>query len=225
LSYTQRTADYVITKAYQTFKGKAVAPASTTTKYQAMLGILDSVQHDWADEPGIEWNSLYDVIATGTVTATNLFDLDDDIHYISKRQGDSVTLTKGTQTVEVLLVNPDQLYANRDNLACAQTGRKLRFSKPFTADSPYIGYTINVPAIQYVDDITSGSSLVQCDNPLYLADMLAAEVARNDTVKGGQYNNILDKAAEKMDRMKQDNGGQEDSIPRASFASAGETWN
>lgn len=223
MSYSQRDADYVIQRAYLAAQRKATPPASTTTKYATLLGLVDAAQDDWQTEPGIEWNSLYELVSNGTVTATDTFDLDDSIRYVSKRDGDFVTLTNGTNTQEVLLVNPDQLYSNRYNFACAQIGRTLKFSKAFTASSTTFGYTIKIPAIIYCDDITAGSSAIQCDDPMYLAYMVAAEFIRTDVVKGGQYNNLLGKAAERMDKMKQDNGSQNDSIPRETLQ-VGESW-
>lgn len=225
MAFTERTADWVITKAYQAFKGKATAPANTTDKYALMLSILDSTQDDWRSEPDTEWNSLYQTVATGTITATDTFDLDDETDFISKRAGDYITLTDTSgHSDTVKLVTADQLYTFRDQLAVARIGRTLKFSKAFTANSPYIGRTLNVPSYIFTDDITKGSDIVQCDDPMYLAYMLAAELARNDTVKAGQYNNLIDKAGERMNKMKQNNGGQEDTVPREPIG-LGETWN
>jgi hypothetical protein len=224
MSYTQRDADWVIQKAYLAAQRKAVPPASSTTKYAVLLGQLDSAQDDWRNEADTEWESLYQTVANGTVTATDTFDLDDEIDFISKREGDYITLSKDGVVQTVELVAPNQLYSAQNVLAAARIGRTLKFSKAFGSSSSYLGYTLNIPAYIFTDDITSGSDLIQCDDPMFLAYMLAAEFVRTDVVKGGQYNNLLDKAAERMARMKQNNGGQNNEIPRTALA-MGETWN
>ena len=228
MSTTPRNADYVITKAYLSFKGKAIPPASSTTKYAQLLGTLDTVQQEWSTEPDVEWDSLYADVNIGVITATDTYDLDDTIDYISKRDGDYITLDKTVNgevnKVNVLLVSPAQLHGYREQLACAQVGRTLKFSKPFKSTDAYLGYSIVIPSRLVVEDITKGTDIVQCDNPLFLADMLAAEVARNDVTKSGQYDNLLAKAGEKMTKMKQHNGGQSEQIPRYSLSGVGDTY-
>lgn len=224
MSYTQRTANYVIQKAYLAAQRKSVMPGQGTTKYNVLLGLVDSAQDDWRNEPDTYWDSLYQTINTGTISTTDTYDLDDDIDFISRRSGDYITITNDTNTEKVLFVSPEQLYLNKNELAVARIGRTLKFSKPFLATSPYIGFKLNVPAYIFTDDITSGNTLVQCDDPMFLAYMVAAEFSRTDTVRAGQYNNLLDKAAERMSKMKQNNGGQIEEIPR-DFYVMGETWN
>lgn len=224
MAYTERTADWVANKAYLAYKGKTNTPLDGTTKYQTILSLIDSVQKDWEAEPSIEWNSLYSLVDTGTVTATDTFDLDDSINYISKRQGDYVLLTNGTQTTTVQLVSPNRLYEFRDSIVCARIGRTLKFSRPFVSTDSTFGYTIKVPAIVFCDDIASSSDTVQCEDPMYIAYMVAAELSRQDVTKSGQYGNLLDKATERMEKMKSDNSGQIEEIPRYPLSEAGMTW-
>lgn len=224
MSYTQRDADWCIQKAYAAAQRKATPPASTTTKYQVLLSLLDTTQDDWRNEEDVLWDSLYQTVTNGTISATDSFDLDDEIDFISKRKGDYVTISNGSNTERVSLVAPNQLYQYQDSLAMARIGRTVKFSKAFTSDSPYIGWTLNIPSYIFTDDITKGSDLVQCDDPMFLAYMLGAEFIRTDVVKGGQYKNLLAKAQVRMTKMKQNNGGQEDEIPRETIG-IGETWN
>jgi hypothetical protein len=225
MSYTQRTVDYIISRAYIHAQRKATPPATGTDKYNVLVGIIDSVQKDWADEDGIEWDSLSSKVTNGTVSATDTFDLDDEINYISKRQDNPVLLVSpdGTQKVPVKLVAPHQLYKYRNELAVAQQGRTLVFSKPFLSTDSTIGYSIVIPAIGYVDDLTSGSSLIQCDDPMFMIYMTAAEFDRQDIVKMGQYNNLLAMAAQKMEKMKSNNSGSIEEIP-LDFVVTGESW-
>lgn len=214
MAYTTRTADWVIGKAWLEAKGKANTPTSGT-KYNTLLGLVDTELKNWQDEEGVEWDSLWSMVTlTGGVSITDTYALSTSIRKISKREGDYIYLLSadGTQKKPIKLVRPNQLYEhNDDQFYAAQIGRNLVFSKAFAADSSYIGYSINVPSYGYVNDITAGTDIVNCDDPLYVAYMVAASFARNDLVKSGQYQNILDKADVRMESMKQNNSGQDES--------------
>lgn len=218
------TVDQAISRAFLHAQRKPVAPASGTTKYNALLAIADSMQKMWATEPGIEWDSLYALVQLSVVvSATDTFALDGSINDLSQREGDYVLVTNGTNTVQYTVVDPDQLYTYRNSNVCARIGSNLKFSRAFTTTGGMIGYNIKVPAIGYVPDITTGSQTVSVDDPMWLVYMMAAEFCRNDTVKSGQYDNLLQMADQHMQKMKQANGGQYQEIARP-WAAAGADW-
>jgi hypothetical protein len=201
-----------ITKAFLHAQRKATPPAAGTTKYEALLAIADSMQKMWAAEPDVEWNSLYELVNIGNVTATDEFDLDDSIDTISKREGDFILLKSGTLTTTVKIITPNQLYEYRYQLAAARVGSTLKFSTPFVSTDSTIGYSINVPSIVYPSDITAATNTIQVDDPMWLVYMMAAEFCRTDTVKGAQYDNLLQMADLHMQKMKAANGGQNDAV-------------
>lgn len=203
-----RNADWIIKKAYLLASRKATPPAEGTTKYNALLEIVDTMQQVWAEEPDTEWNSLYDLVDIGTITATDSFELDDTIQYISKREGDYALATNGTNTQTYRIVSNNQLYQYRDDYVVAQRGRSVVFPKAFTSTSTVFGYTLKIPAIIYPDDIADGSDEVQCDSPLWLAYMSAYEFVRGDLIKQTTKTDLLDMANSLMDKMKEANGGQ-----------------
>lgn len=223
MAYEQRTANWVIDKAYLHANRKAVAPASGTTKYQALLGIVDSMQKLWESEPNTEWDSLYSLITNGTVTATDTFELDDEIASLSRRQGEYVQITNGTSTSLYQVVSPDQLYQYKDSPAVAKIGRNLKFSTAFKSDSSLLGYSIKVPAITFVNDITVGTDLVQVDDPMWLVYMTAAEFVRNDIVKRSEYDSMVALANNIMEKMKQDNIGGNETVV-AAWQAQGADW-
>lgn len=219
-----RTVDWVIQKAFLEAQRKSTAPSSGTSKYNALLGIVDNKQLEWASEPSVEWASLYSVITlAAVVSATDTFALTGTINYISKREGNPILVTNGTNTTRFKLVSPDQLDEYRYDDACAQVGSNLVFSKAFDAASSLIGYSIKVPSMLYPTDITSGSQTVQVDDPLWLVYMVAADFVRNDVVKRDNYDLLLQMAAERMAKMKQANGGQQ-AVVATPWAPTGETW-
>lgn len=224
MAYTQRQVSWAIQKAYLHSNRKATAPATTSSKYSALLALADSMQKLWEDEPGEEWSSRYSLVTlTPVVTATDTFALHDSINFLSKKQGEYVQVTDGTQTKTYKIISPNQLYEYRERDAVAQIGRTLKFSKAFTSVSAELGYNIKVPAITYCDDIDAASDYIQVDEPMWLAYMMAAEFVRNDVTKRGEYNAILALADQVMQKMKQANSGGAEVVPSGIFAT-GETW-
>lgn len=219
MAYTTRTASWIISKAYKAAKAKSTAPTSGT-KYDLLLDIIDNEQRNWQDEPDTQWDSLYlKANCADTVTTEDTYELPDTIREISKRADDYVLVG----TTKYKIVRPSQLSRYQSDNVVAQVGRNLVFPSDFTAGTASIGATITVPGYGYVNDITAGTDLVEVDNPQWLIYACAAEFIRNDIVKGGQYQNLLDKAELVMEKMKQNNSGQVEELVRE-FAVEGETW-
>lgn len=219
-----RTVDWVITKAYLAAQRKASPPATGTNKYNALLGLADTMQLMWQDEPDTDWSSLWSLVTLAdTVSATDTFALSTTINNISSREGDYVLLTDGTNTVPVKVITPNQLYEYRYVLACAQVGSNLKFSKAFVATDTTIGYSIKVPSYLNVSDITTGTDVVQVDSPMWLAYMMAADFIKGDTVKSVLYDKLLALADQHMQKMKSNNGGQQEAIV-ANWVPEGANW-
>lgn len=212
MAYVQRTADWVVGKAFLHANRKATMP--TGTKYNALLAIVDSIQKLWEQEPDTEWGSLYSLeTLTPVVSATDTYALPDTVNYLSRRQGEYVLVTDGTNTERYKIISPNQLYEYRDSKAVAKIGRNLKFSSEFDADSTLIGYNIKVPAITFCDDIDLGTDLVEVDDPMWLAYMSAEEFIRQDVVKRNTKNDLLELAGQVMAKMKQNNAGSLETIP------------
>lgn len=223
MPYTARDADYIIRKAFAHGVRKATPPASGTSKYNTLLEYVDSGQKDWQDEPNTQWNSLYLSATGGPVTTSQTYTLPTTIREISKRPDDRLILTDGTQEKRYKIVEPNQLDELRLTDCVAQIGRTLKFSQPFDADSSLIGYDIIVPGYGYVGDVTTGASVIDVPDPMWLAYYVAAEYIRGDIVRQNQYNNLLALADQHMQKMKQDNMAQ-NSEPSFTFQASGESW-
>lgn len=219
-----KTVAWTIQKAFLHAQRKATPPAAGTSKYEALLGIADSMQHMWQDEDGVDWNSLYSLETISTVTATDTFDLPDEVNYILKDEDSPILVTNGTSTTAYKLVTARQLYRNQDSDACAQIGRTLVFSRAFTSTSSQLGYSIKVPAILYTEDITSENDEVQVDDPMWLAYMMAAEFNRGDVVKRDTYDQLLALADACMVKMKNANQGSHELVTSGGWSAEGETW-
>lgn len=210
-----------IAATYLASTGKATAP-TTGTKYNKILGLLDMNQQLWANEPGVDWNSLYDPqFSIGNVSATDTYDLDSStIRTLSGTQGDPVIIkwSDGVGETRYDLVDADKLklyYMGQNKESsfgryCAQIGSTLVFNHKFTSlDSEY-GGEIFVPCYTYPETISSTNlgDDVAVDNPYWLVLASAAEYVRTDLTRQNQYENISAKANQLMQRMMDDNAGQ-----------------
>ena len=127
--------------------GKPTAPVSGSKKYSQIINAGKFFLRSWQKEPYTDWPSLYDFRNSGTVTATNIFELDDEIIKVSQQFGDYVRIVHTDDNVsEYKLVPVDRLYENRYNFVVAVSGRNLVFSRAFTADDAQFGGTIAVPS-------------------------------------------------------------------------------
>lgn len=206
--------------------GKPTAPSSGTKKYNQIITAGQIFTDSWLNEPGVEWASLYDFRNSGTITATDTFALDSTIRTVSKQEGDVVRIlhTDGNES-EYELVPVDRLRERKNDYVVAWSGRNLIFPKAFTSSDPQFGGTIVVPSYGYAtfpeDDVTD----IPVDDPYWLVDICSAEFVRNDITRKQEYPNLVGSAAERMQKMKENNGMAVDELYRPNFfVPSGEMW-
>lgn len=204
-----------VKQAYLLAVRKPFLPNAGTTKYESLVAIADIFQKMWQDEPGVDWNSRRDDVNLGTISGnTNEFDLDDEINYIPKDLDDSVVLTSPTgQEAYFTIVDYSKFLRSHGGYA-AQRGRVLVLPKRFNANGTYTGWTVTVPAIMKVEDITNVNQDVQVDTPLWLGAMTAAEFIRTDVVNQNQYPNLIAYAEQLMVKMKENNQSSVETLDR-----------
>lgn len=207
--------------------GKVATVSAGDTKWNKVVGIGNYNIDSWQDEPDTDWDSLYDpAYSIGTVTATDTFDLDDEVRKICDTRGDSIRIyhTDGIKYTDFSTVNPTKLKQYVNGNYCAKIGRTLKFNRGFTSDDPEFGGDIQVPVYLYAAHLENANSIVPVDKPNWLVAVTAAEYVRNDTTRQNQYPNLIAEANQLMTRMKADNNNlQEDQIDRP-WAAAGENW-
>jgi hypothetical protein len=206
-----------ITTAYMLATSKSNLPAIGSSKRDLLTNLAVKFYRDWQTEPNTEWDSLYQVIGAGTVTATDTFNLDTAINFISKLEGNCVRVlcTDGTTYLDFTTVKPQQLYQYRYQNAVAHVvingTHKLKFSKVFTSSDQAFGGAIQVPAIIKLDDITSDTSNILIDQPNWLDERIAAQYAYSFKSLRDMYPDLLDMANETMQSMKAANGSGNES--------------
>ena len=190
--------------------GKASNLVSTDTKWIKIVSIANRQIRKW--ERVADWNSLYDPhYVIGTVSATDTYELDDEVRKLSDTPGDTVRIVYDTDNnlfSEWQVVNAERLKQYSSGNYCAQVGKNLVFNKTFkTTDTEY-GGSIQVPVYLYAEPLTSASSEVPVDDPEWLICMTAAEYVRNDVTKQNQYPNLVQEANDILQTMIDDNDGQ-----------------
>lgn len=214
-----------ISQAYLKATGKPTAPTSGTKKYNQLNALGAFYTEAWQNEPGIDWSSLYDFFASGTVTATDTFALDADIRKVSQQEGDTVKILHTDNNESYYeLVSPERLQEHRYNNAVAVIGRNLVFSSAFEADDPQIGGTIVVPGYGYATFPTTDATPIPVDIPEWLVTVCAAEYVRTDQTRQNQYPNLIAEANVYMEKMKENNGRRIDEIYRPNFFLNTKDW-
>lgn len=215
----------LVSNVYLVAAGKLPTFASGSTKWAKIVAIANNKIDAWQREPGVDWNSLYDPsYSFGKITATDTFSLDDEIRKLSDTEGDDVTINRldGQQTT-YKIVPADQLKQYQYGNFCAQIGRNLVFSKPFTTADIEFGGTLLVPIYTYAPHLVGDNDEVPVDDPQWLVLMVSAEYVRNDIVKQNQYPNLINEANGLMTSMKETNDSQWEEVIRPWHA-PGANW-
>lgn len=216
----------LIPASYLRATGTVSTLTSSDGDWTKLLQLADYYQQTWANEPGVDWVSLYSpAVACGTVTATDTFSLDSSIHKVSQGADDPVRIywTDGVKYTDFIVVSPDRLKDYAGGNYVAVSGNSLKFARTFTAADPEFGGTINVPAYTLPAALTGGTDTIAVDNPYWLVTMCAAEYTRNNLVRQNQYPNLLAEANELMKKMIENNDPQQDGVVMHPVA-LGRSW-
>lgn len=200
-----------ITDAYLLATGKSTLPTSGSAKYDRLFNLAKKFYRSWQKEKGTDWDSLYEVVGAGTVTATDTFEIDTEIIKVSQRKGDYIRIvcTNGN-TIPFKLVPASKLYEDRYANVVAKIGLNLKFSRTFSATDQEFGGTVEVPAYIKLDDLASESDDVLIDDPDWLPVVIAAQYVLSDAQLSYQYPDLLQQAQDLMDGMKLANNPQEE---------------
>lgn len=227
------TRQDAIEDAYLLVENKAVDIGSIpTAKRDILTRLAIKFNREWQTEPNMEWDSLYDVVSAGTVTATDTFALATTINFIATQEQHilnrvRILHTDGTNYTEYDLVKPGELYqagkAGRQAVAYIRSTNSVQFAKAFTSDDSEFGGTIQVPAITKLADLTDDTSVVQIDDEEWLPWRMAAQYAYGTTSKRSMYDDLLAAANDRMTGMQGRNstGNETTSTGIDYFASMG----
>lgn len=201
-----------ITEAYLLAAGKSTLPAVNSAKYNKLVGFGIKSYRDWQVEKDADWDSLYDVVSAGTVTATDEFSIATPIIKISQRPGDYIRIvTVDDEEINYKLIPASRLYSNRYRNVVAKVGTKLKFPREFTSEDREFGGIIQVPAYVKLADLSSGSMSAEIliDNPAWHSTMTAAQYVLTDAQLNYKYPDLIAQAAELMTGMKLANEPQD----------------
>lgn len=215
-------------------KGKVSSLTNSDSAWIKILAIANMYIRQWADEPGVDWNSLYNpALSLGTVTNTDTYPIPSTVRKLSDRHGDVVRIDRidGVGYDDYELVPADTLkryYAGQNKeygygKYAAQIGSNLVFNYKFATTSPMFGGTIYAPIYTYPAQLVNDTDVVPVDIPMWLVLMSAAEFVRNDVTKVSSYPTLVAEANDLMVRMKDDNDAAVEEI-ELSPVGLGRTW-
>lgn len=190
--------------------GKVRNLPETDKKYQKILGIANMYIPVWQSEPNVDWQSLYDPAYTiDTLSTDQAYTIDmTKVAKVSDVLGDTIKVKKDGQEREYTTVPPEQAGMYKGQNCCTIAGNKLVFIDPIRGDDHMIGGQITIPVYLHAPLLTSQSSIVPVDNPMWLVTMCAAEYARNDILLQNQYSNLVEEANQLMQKMIENNAAQ-----------------
>ena len=190
--------------------GKVRNLPETDKKYQKILGIANMYIPVWQSEPNVDWQSLYDPAYTiDTLSTDQAYAIDmTKVAKVSDVLGDTIKVKKDGREREYTTVPPEQAGMYKGQNCCTIAGNKLVFIDPIRGDDHMIGGQITIPAYLHAPLLTSQSSIVPVDNPMWLVTMCAAEYARNDILLQNQYSNLVEEANQLMQKMIENNAAQ-----------------
>lgn len=199
-----------MTEAYLLVTGKAL-PSVSSSKYARLFGYAKKIHRDFQTVDDADWDSDYQLVTAGTVTATDEFDLDEEIVKLSKREGDRIYVlcTDGTTKIPYTLVATSELQANQYKNAVALQGQALKFSRVFTSDEQAFGGTIYAPAHVKYDEITSVSDDVLVDDVSWFSATIGYFYCLPDARYHYRADDLLAESNRLMRAMTDKNGGNE----------------
>jgi len=204
----------LVAKANLAANGKATPLATTSPRYEQFLAIANMLQDDWLAEPGVQWSSRYQQLSLGTITSDRV-DVDEDIYEFSKREGDYITVVSPTDSKSLAyfsLVSPDEFRRYKNDATCTVIGDELIFARTFEITDSYYGGEVIVPVTMKLDPLVNPNDEVLVDDPNWLVYMTAAERVRNTVTKVQNYPALVQKANAIMEKMKQANDGQVNTV-------------
>ena len=186
------TLNEAINYAFMEATGKVRDLTEGDLKYNKLRKIANLMCNQWENELGVEWQSRREIIKIGDV------DLNETIYRLPK---DALKLARKNSAKIIIENNGEKWFFGVEEPRF--TGWQLDFDGLFTEEM--VGGEIKIPVIKRLPELISGDQQVEIDNPNWLIFMMAAEFARNDLMKSGQYGNLIAYAQSLMEAMKMNN--------------------
>jgi hypothetical protein len=204
--------------------GEVFSGTSGDSDWTRVLAVANRYIDSWMSEPGVDWDSTYQTTDIGTVSATDSYDLDDDIYRVSNDAGDPIRInhTDGTHT-DYDLVPASHLRRYTTQKVCSRVGRTIKFPRAFVSTDPQFGGTIEVPGYVKPDYLVNDNDEILVDDPNWLILMTAAELSRTDLTQAQNYPLLVTEANNAMRSMKRANTPQVHEIQKSPVG-GGSDW-
>lgn len=192
----------LISNVYRAYKGKSSkAPSSGTSDYNDVLSLINQKQEEWARDPYVSWRSLYRERESGTIiSGIQEYELEEDFH----RAAEYIYVDVDDNREERFpVITPSN--ANIHNRSVFIVGRTLYFTDDIKEDDSIVDGTLRVPQYILPEDLSDSRDETAVDDPYWLIESVAAELARNDPAKERHFPNLIAMANDKYQKMKTEN--------------------
>lgn len=186
------TLNDTINYAFIEATGKPRDLSDGDPKYLKLRKIANLMVNQWENEPGVEWQSRREMIHLGDV------DLGETLYRLPKK---ALKIAR-KNNAKIIIKKEDKKWLF-DVSEPVFTGWQLDFDGLFKEEMN--GGEIYVPIIRRSSELIYPDQEIEIDNPTWLVFMMAAEFARNDLIKSGQYGNLIAYAQGLMESMKINN--------------------
>lgn len=221
--YSDVNRDTFVSNTYLTAVGKIPTFVAGDKKYEKIVAIANLKIDEWAREA--DWRNLYDhEYSVGTISATDTYELDDEVEKVTASYGDFVIVRVDDVDTNFTTVPPEKLKMYSTGDYCTIIGRNLVFNRTFTSTDTLFGGTIYAPVKLYPEKLTSAGSTVPVSDPNWLVKITAAEYVRNDNTRQNQYPNLVGEANALMEKMKEANDEAQNSEVTIAMPPVGRSW-
>lgn len=234
----------LIQKAWVAYKGNTSWPSPGSNKYLMCVVIANGILKWYVKDSHVRWDSLFTTRTAGPITANAQdYDLDNDIFYLSdwvyiNRTDDNVDRFKVvhpesrndsfTAIGEIASDAGDPLVYLTGSSQDGASNLTINFPTPWSqANQADIGGMIEFGCYAQPADIVNPADVVPVNDPEWMTQRLAAELARNDPAKQDQYPNLIGVANDlyaKMVLANQGNSFQQPNGPVYMQQNPGVTW-
>lgn len=194
------------------------APVADTTDYDEWLGTTNRKINEWATDSDNEWSSLFELRDIGTVAAgAQDYDLDDDF---DKPADQVIVTTTGGHKVDYRIVKPaERGRYPRTVYISGQDPQILTFSDDILSTDQIVGGTISVAGYFVPADLANPSDVVPVDDPYWLVEAVAGELAFNDITYRDKAADLVAKANNLWKKMVRRNRRGTNANPRVAQTS------
>lgn len=167
------------TQVNSAYRGSDDDAPTTGTDFTLWLATTNRKINEWASDSNNQWASLFanTALATPVAAGTQTYNLGSTLIV----PADRVYVVNGTNTYYYTICKPQERDRFSNSVYIAGSNpQKLTFVDTISATSPIVGGTTYVAGYFMPADLTAAADTIPVDDPYWLVNAVASELAFND---------------------------------------------